>query len=950
MLRFFINNCKFFAIITYVFSAIALLLFVSSPVALGQQKDRTAVVSGIVSDAGSGEPIELAFVVLLPSQAYTTTNVKGEYSFPNVDPGPASIQVYFTGMESQTKEINVQPGKNNVFNFQLAETNFRLETVTVVATQNQSGNSTASNISRQAMDHMQTSSLSDLMGFLPGMSLSNSDLSSTNQFNIRTAFDGTGGGTAYGQTMNSLGTSIIVDGAPVSANANLQALSPSIEGGSGTTQGGIDSRGISTDNIESVEVIRGVPSVEYGDLTSGAVIVHSKAGKEPVNIRVKANPYSYQAAASGGFSLGEKAGVLNIAADYAYNTASLYQAYSYYQRLNLRTSWAKTFWEILKTNTSFTFGLNKDTTEPNPDDALNNVAGEGKENNIRFNTNGTISVNRGWLTTIKYTLSASYADKYQYSQSNFNGSKQLYTTILTDGAVVSNVPGKDVYDIDGNKITDIPAGDMDKSIYFISKGLTAYELFGDEINAFGQIKADFNKKWGNINNHILIGADFKTDGNLGEGKLFRGETPPSYMGSENYASYRTRAYKDIPFVNQLGVYAEDSYRHLVGGKNLLNIKLGARYDNINGKSVISPRINSSFDIVPNAVTARFGWGVNAKAPTVMYLYPEPAYFNISNYISPDDQVNVGTVRAFNTENRDLEIATLRRIEAGLDFRLLDRYTVSVTVFDDRMDNGYNLSRIADTYKLVPFRRFLAVSDGNGGYLPQFDNTYNIFLGYNTPLNSIRTENKGIEYEIDLGRFNAIRTSFYLNGAFIQSRYTDLSQTVQKDNNNTIERDLIVYDGGRYTNVKNKFLTTFRITHNIPELGFVISLVSQVNWKEKYWMESNVEDDTFISGWISHEDGILRPYDYSLYDTEEYKYLKGGTFPSNRFIAEDYFPTMFFNINISKEIGDRMTASFFANNFLNNRPQYKSKKNPENTFTLLSDNALFFGFDLKVNIK
>ncbi len=929
---------------------VLLILCISVSEACAQRAGGSAVVSGVVTDAGSKKPVELAVVVLLPSQAYTTTNAKGEYSFSNVDAGSATIQVLYTGMETQTREIEVLAGKNNIFDFQLAETNFRLETVTVVATQNKSGSSTASNISRQAMDHMQASSLTDLMGFLPGAALSNPNLSSANQFNIRTAFDGTGGGAAYGQNMNSLGTSIIVDGAPVSANANLQALSPSIEGASGSTQGGLDARGISTDNIESVEVIRGVPSVEYGDLTSGAVIVHSKAGREPVSVRVKANPYTYQAAASGGFSLGEKAGILNMAADYAYSTASLYQAYSYYQRLNLRASWSKTFAERFSTSTSLTLGLNKDTTEPNPDDMMNNVAADGKEKNVRFNTNGTISIDKGWLKTIKYTLSASYADKYQYYQSNFNGDKQLYTTILTDGAVASNVPGMDVYDVDGRKITNIPAGDMDKSIYFISKGLTAYELLGDEINAFGQIKMDFNKKWGNINNHILIGADFKTDGNLGEGKVFRGETPPSYMGAENYASYRTRAYKDIPFVNQFGVFAEDSYRHLICGKNELNVKIGARYDNINGKSVISPRINSSVEIVPGVVTARFGWGVNAKAPTVMYLYPEPVYFNISNYISPDDKVNVGTVRTFNTENRDLEIATLRRIEAGLDFRLFDRFSVSITGFDDRMDNGYNMSRSSDTYKLAQFARYLAVPDGKGGYSPKYDNTYNIFLGYNAPMNTIRTVDRGIEYEIDFGRINAIRTSFYLNGAYIQSRYTDMGETVQKDNNNTIERDLIVYEGGRYTNAKDKFLTTFRITHNIPELGFVISVISQVNWMEKYWMESNVDDDTVISRWISCRDGIIRDYDYSLADTPEYKYLKGGTFPGNRFTAEDYFPTVFFNINISKEIGDWLTASFFANNFLNNRPQYKSKVDPGKTFTLLSDNTLFFGFDLKVNIK
>ena len=35
-------------------------------------------------------------------------------------------------------------------------------------------------------------------------------------------------------------------------------------------------RSISTDDIESVEVIRGIPSVEFGNLTSGVVNIKKK--------------------------------------------------------------------------------------------------------------------------------------------------------------------------------------------------------------------------------------------------------------------------------------------------------------------------------------------------------------------------------------------------------------------------------------------------------------------------------------------------------------------------------------------------------------------------------------------------------------------------------------------------------------------------------------------------
>ena len=50
-------------------------------------------------------------------------------------------------------------------------------------------------------------------------------------------------------------------------------------------------RNISTDNIESVEIIRGIPSVEYNDLTSGVVIIKQKQKATPVEARIKADQY-----------------------------------------------------------------------------------------------------------------------------------------------------------------------------------------------------------------------------------------------------------------------------------------------------------------------------------------------------------------------------------------------------------------------------------------------------------------------------------------------------------------------------------------------------------------------------------------------------------------------------------------------------------------------------------
>ena len=485
---------------------LAFVLLLAVSVGAFAQSSSGTRVSGRVLEEGTGVPVEFAVVVLSPQELYTTTDRNGYFEFKSVDPGKAVISVQYVGKEPIEKEVTLAAGRNNEFKFELKETTFRLEEVTVVATQSKAGKSTASTISRQAMDHMQASSLTDLMAFLPGASLANPVLSSAQQFNIRTAFDGVGGGSSYGTDMNSLGTSIIVDGAPVSANANMQALSPSISGGVGATQQGIDSRSISTDNIESVEVIRGVASAEYGDLTSGAVIIHSKAGREPLSIRVKANPYTYQAAASSGFGLGEKGGILNLTADYAYNTTRLYEAYSYYQRLNAKALWSKNFGKRLSTNTSLSFGLQKDTRDLNPDDLRTKLVTKGNEQNIRLATNGTIDINAGWLKTIKYNVTGSYTNKYNYVSELLSNAESLHSAALTDGVILSNKAGKDVYDIDGNKITNFGAADAANWIRVLPYEYTEeYEIFGKELNVYAQIKADFNKAWGRSNNHMNTG-------------------------------------------------------------------------------------------------------------------------------------------------------------------------------------------------------------------------------------------------------------------------------------------------------------------------------------------------------------------------------------------------------------------------------------------------------------
>ena len=59
------------------------------------------------------------------------------------------------------------------------------------------------------------------------------------------------------------------------------------------------------------------------------------------------------------------------------------------------------------------------------------------------------------------------------------------------------------------------------------------------------------------------------------------------------------------------------------------------------------------------------------------------------------------------------------------------------------------------------------------------------------------------------------------------------------------------------------------------------------------------------------------------------------------------PTVLFNLNVTKEIGNLLTASFYVNNMFNHRPLYKRKRS--DGYTELGI-PMFFGFEFKVNIR
>ena len=224
-------------------------------------------ISGIVENKDSKERIPLVAIQLTELERWTTSDMNGEFNFKNIPAGTYTIQASCLGFEKyETSNLTISKDVLN-YKLQLTEFSLGLDEVTVVAKENTSMSS-SSKIENAAIDHAQTHQpCRNVMQLVPGQITLNPDMSGSNQITIRDI-----NSDLNPEDNDAFGTAIIVDGAPVDNDGNMQTLNTA---SGGTSQGystagqGVDLRQISTDNIESVEVIRGIPSVEYGDLTTG---------------------------------------------------------------------------------------------------------------------------------------------------------------------------------------------------------------------------------------------------------------------------------------------------------------------------------------------------------------------------------------------------------------------------------------------------------------------------------------------------------------------------------------------------------------------------------------------------------------------------------------------------------------------------------------------------------
>lgn len=257
-------------------------------------EDGTFSISGKVTD-DAGEGIPWAGLVLKETGIWTVSDDEGCFVFGNVLPGTYTLEVSCLGYVTQKREIVIDADMAGL-PVRLPENSLALDGVTVTARQGEDAMNTTLVFDRNALDHLQMSNVADVAALLPGGKTVNPDLTAANVLSVRD------GGVSAGNA--AFGTAIEVDGVRLGNNASFGAMS------------GIDTRNIQVQNIESIEVLTGVPSAEYGDLNGGLVRIHTKKGRTPVNVVFAANPRTWSVSADKGIGLPEGKGVLNVGAEW----------------------------------------------------------------------------------------------------------------------------------------------------------------------------------------------------------------------------------------------------------------------------------------------------------------------------------------------------------------------------------------------------------------------------------------------------------------------------------------------------------------------------------------------------------------------------------------------------------------------------------------------------------
>ena len=188
----------------YRFIFLCLCIFFTSQLPVtAQEAEKKVIFEGTILDSKTGETLPVVVIHIKELNMWTTSNLEGAFSFKNIKPGTYTVTASCLGYKDYEMKMVLTKDVTN-YKLRLEEVSLAISEVTVTAKSGGKLNSSYS-INKTAIEHLQATSLTDIMQLLPGVLTFNPSLTKINQITIRDLPPITNG-TAVPNTTNALGT------------------------------------------------------------------------------------------------------------------------------------------------------------------------------------------------------------------------------------------------------------------------------------------------------------------------------------------------------------------------------------------------------------------------------------------------------------------------------------------------------------------------------------------------------------------------------------------------------------------------------------------------------------------------------------------------------------------------------------------------------------------------
>ncbi|QNL48219.1 TonB-dependent receptor [Olivibacter sp. SDN3] len=860
-----------------------------------------------------GKPLANVSVRWREGSLNTFTDNRGSFVFKRELLGRDTCTLVFSYIGKKTEEKRFLPAgqSTDLPTVILSDLSLALDQIEIKAKTDGGSTNSSLIIDREMLERYPSLSLNDLLNFLPNRRIAAPSLQDMQQATLRAAFrQPTAGSRNVQELNNAFGVSLIVDDIVMSNNANMQSrnagirglnsanlsIPPSNYGDLSTTRhysgestfGGIDLRQIPTENIERIEVITGVPSVRYGDLNSGAIIVERQAGKAPAFFRMQlrgdATSYGFSASAP----LPEKLGDLNFDLGYTNSYADNRDKIKQYNRVNGSLIWTQRWGggEKWKHTFSATYSKIIDGVKKDPDDPQSPRV-KYDNWNLNMSSRWSYQPSAGFFKRVGLNLGYSTSHQESYRDYFYNGAFVLYTQALETG-VVEGTYGPGIYRAEDH-------------------------IDGRPMNITGRLETYGLWHTGDVRHTLNLGMTADYSINRGRGRLADPSLPVAYLGG-NFSD-RYYDYSLIVPIWDYGFYAEDRFQVSISGRPL-SVNAGVRGDVQNGFASFSPRTNINYRL-SESLQLGLAYGLAFKAPGLAHRYPGPIFSEIVLLNAYNGREAESTSRIyvdrFDPPSEQLKPSRSQTLELTARWNK-QGHNIALNLFHRTNSHGID-SYEQYEYPALPNYQAIPVPGEKPEVIQTGLRVYEIER--KLMANLLRSQDNGIELLYNSPKYAPLATSLHASGGIYRSASSSNARVEERlGTTGTDPEDVI--RGYFNPDRQISYSSNARVgtaTH-LPRLKLVFEFTADfqlMNYSKLLW-ENAVPTAYITRDYTEH---VVDPFDPAnpihqmLYDRREQRIRAANE--TNLFVAN-------FHFSMAKEIGERLRLSFNVYNFLDYQPR------------------------------